>query len=136
MNRVVPRFMERNAVLRGPRRVQEARVGTPATPISDMAAGCTKLSPGTVSERPKDHVSKTCVGETPPWVQIPPVPPEGCSRNSSNMFAKLSHVQRTSTQVEVLCRWRAKCDLGDLPCLGVAGELELTAQFLLPGLPL
>ncbi len=30
----------------------------------------------TVSERPKDHVSKTCVGATPPWVQIPPVPPQ------------------------------------------------------------
>jgi hypothetical protein len=26
------------------------------------AAGCTKLVLGTVSERPKDHVSKTCVG--------------------------------------------------------------------------
>jgi hypothetical protein len=26
------------------------------------AAGCTKLFLGTVSERPKDHVSKTCVG--------------------------------------------------------------------------
>ncbi|VXB93709.1 hypothetical protein FRIGORI9N_470043 [Frigoribacterium sp. 9N] len=25
-------------------------------------AGCTKLILGTVSERPKDHVSKTCVG--------------------------------------------------------------------------
>ena len=37
--------------------------------------GSCKLFPGTVSERPKDHVSKTCVGATPPWVQIPPVPP-------------------------------------------------------------
>ena len=39
--------------------------------------GSCKLFPGTVSERPKDHVSKTCVGATPPWVQIPPVPPKG-----------------------------------------------------------
>ena len=30
---------------------------------------------GGVSERPKEHVSKTCVGVTPPWVQIPPPPP-------------------------------------------------------------
>ena len=32
---------------------------------------------GTVSERPKVQLSKSCVGESPPWVQIPPVPPEG-----------------------------------------------------------
>ena len=30
---------------------------------------------GTVSERPKVQLSKSCVGESPPWVQIPPVPP-------------------------------------------------------------
>jgi hypothetical protein len=29
---------------------------------------------GTVSERPKVQLSKSCVGESPPWVQIPPVP--------------------------------------------------------------
>jgi hypothetical protein len=28
-----------------------------------------------VSERPKEHASKACVGETQPWVQIPPPPP-------------------------------------------------------------
>ena len=33
-----------------------------------------KLAPGTVSERPKEHVSKTCDGASHPWVQIPPVP--------------------------------------------------------------
>jgi hypothetical protein len=33
---------------------------------------------GSVSERPKEHASKACVGESPPWVQIPPLPhPEG-----------------------------------------------------------
>ncbi len=30
---------------------------------------------GGVSERPKEHASKACVGETQPWVQIPPPPP-------------------------------------------------------------
>src|SRR6478736_8095410 len=30
---------------------------------------------GSVSERPKEHASKACVGESPPWVQIPPLPP-------------------------------------------------------------
>ena len=30
---------------------------------------------GAVSERPKEHASKACVGESPPWVQIPPAPP-------------------------------------------------------------
>src|SRR4051812_46789387 len=32
-------------------------------------------SRGSVSERPKEHASKACVGESPPWVQIPPLPP-------------------------------------------------------------
>ena len=30
---------------------------------------------GGVSERPKEHASKACDGETHPWVQIPPPPP-------------------------------------------------------------
>ena len=30
---------------------------------------------GGVSERPKVQLSKSCVGESPPWVQIPPSPP-------------------------------------------------------------
>ena len=30
---------------------------------------------GSVSERPKEHASKACEGATPPWVQIPPLPP-------------------------------------------------------------
>ena len=34
-----------------------------------------KVRSGGVSERPKEHASKACVGETPPWVQIPPPPP-------------------------------------------------------------
>lgn len=34
-----------------------------------------KIARGTVSERPKVQLSKSCVGESPPWVQIPPVPP-------------------------------------------------------------
>ena len=37
---------------------------------------CTLLVGG-VSERPKEHASKACVGVTSPWVQIPPPPPRG-----------------------------------------------------------
>jgi hypothetical protein len=37
---------------------------------------CITLDDGTVSERPKVQLSKSCVVERPPWVQIPPVPPE------------------------------------------------------------
>ena len=37
---------------------------------------CTLLGGG-VSERPKEHASKACVGVTSPWVQIPPPPPRG-----------------------------------------------------------
>ena len=33
------------------------------------------LCGGSVSERPKEHASKACEGATPPWVQIPPLPP-------------------------------------------------------------
>ena len=36
---------------------------------------------GGVSERPKEHASKACVGATPPWVRIPP-PPRGVSGES------------------------------------------------------
>src|SRR4051794_1362595 len=38
-------------------------------------AGSGTLVRGGVSERPKEHASKACVGATPPWVQIPPPPP-------------------------------------------------------------
>ena len=31
---------------------------------------------GGVSERPKERASKARVGETQPWVQIPPPPPQ------------------------------------------------------------
>jgi hypothetical protein len=41
----------------------------------DRSRPCTKIVDGTVSERPKVQLSKSCVGESPPWVQIPPVPP-------------------------------------------------------------
>ena len=34
-----------------------------------------KVPGGGVSERPKEHASKACVGSRPPWVQIPPPPP-------------------------------------------------------------
>ena len=33
-----------------------------------------KVRAGGVSEWPKEHASKACVGETQPWVQIPPPP--------------------------------------------------------------
>ena len=40
-----------------------------------------KLFNGSVSERPKVQLSKSCVGESPPWVQIPPGPPCDVSRH-------------------------------------------------------
>src|SRR6478752_243654 len=45
---------------------------------ADSEAGPSTRYPsrrGSVSERPKEHASKACVGESPPWVQIPPAPP-------------------------------------------------------------
>ena len=44
--------------------------------ISLPGTGSSNLAPGGVSERPKEHTSKACVGESPPWVQIPPPPPD------------------------------------------------------------
>jgi hypothetical protein len=46
--------------------------------ISLPGTGSSNLTPGGVSERPKEHASKACVGETPPWVQIPPPPRLTC----------------------------------------------------------
>jgi len=33
-----------------------------------------------VSERPKVQLSKSCVRESAPWVQIPPSPPGGVTK--------------------------------------------------------
>ena len=38
---------------------------------------------GSVSERPKEHASKACEGATPPWVQIPPLPPQNRSPDAA-----------------------------------------------------
>ena len=46
-----------------------------AGPDSAPEANLATMVGGTVSERPKVQLSKSCVGESPPWVQIPPVPP-------------------------------------------------------------
>ena len=54
-------------------------VETEATPQGKLPP-LARLSSGGVSERPKDHVSNTCEGETPPWVQIPPPPLKGFRR--------------------------------------------------------
>ena len=47
------------------------------------AAGCTKLLLGTVSARPKDHVSKTCVGVNSTVGSNP-------TGTAKGLFAKLS----------------------------------------------
>ena len=60
-----------------------ARIAADRRRILREGRACTRINDGTVSERPKVHVSKTCVGESPPWVQIPPVPPKGSSKYCS-----------------------------------------------------
>ena len=40
-----------------------------------MGSNFSNLYFGDVSEWPKVQLSKSCVGESPPWVQIPPSPP-------------------------------------------------------------
>jgi hypothetical protein len=63
--------------------------------------GSCNIDPGTVSERPKDHVSKTCVGATPPWVQIPPVPPQKTPVHAGVFFFLGAPV------VRLWCRFRS-----------------------------
>ena len=57
--------------------------GPPAEPSSGFGAPPPSgtLVRGGVSERPKEHASKACVGASPPWVQIPPPPPCDVSRH-------------------------------------------------------
>ena len=50
--------------------------------ISSPTNASGSLSRGGVSERPKEHASKACVGASPPWVQIPPPPPACRSRRA------------------------------------------------------
>lgn len=67
---------------------EEARVASAEdVPISTPAPGCTKLCPGTVSERPKDHVSKTCVGVDSTVGSNP-------TGTASGLFAKLKQYVR------------------------------------------
>src|ERR1700748_652895 len=49
------------------------RSATSTRNSADRSAGT--LAHGGVSERSKEHASKACEGATPPWVQIPPPPP-------------------------------------------------------------
>ncbi len=39
-----------------------------------LGPSATLVERGSVSERPKEHVLKTCEGATSPWVRIPPLP--------------------------------------------------------------
>ena len=54
-----------------------AAVDAPRDPSPLISIGSERsgsLPGGGVSERPKEHASKACVGASPPWVQIPPPP--------------------------------------------------------------
>ncbi len=65
-----------------------------------VADACVRLAPGTVSERPKEHVSKTCDGASHPWVQIPPVPPlkyPGITAISGYFFALVTRSDNNLT---------------------------------------
>ena len=50
------------------------------------------LSRGGVSERPKEHASKACVGASPPWVQIPPPPPASRRGGSGPLMVRIHRV--------------------------------------------
>ena len=65
------------ANIRGSDPLSSARRAGRGTPIRCAPPFACTLLGGGVSERPKEHASKACVGVTSPWVQIPPPPPRG-----------------------------------------------------------
>src|SRR5580693_5920923 len=52
-------------------------------PLNLLRQGC-----GEVSERFKEHAWKACVGETQPWVRIPPSPPSSLLISLFRLFLK------------------------------------------------
>src|SRR3954462_6978193 len=59
----------------------------PSGPIGSLVCGG-------VSERPKEHASKACEGATPPWVQIPPPPPNAQGRAGGRRTVLLKALRR------------------------------------------
>ncbi len=49
-----------------------------------------------MSERPKEHASKACEGATPPWVQIPPPPPNEIAGHLLSVFRDFIATDRSS----------------------------------------
>jgi hypothetical protein len=70
--------------------LEDCRAAKPATAALLLAVGTfVKLRKrpriGEVSERLKELASKASVGETQPWVRIPPSPPLLSAKNSSTL---------------------------------------------------
>ena len=61
------------AVVCDPKRARKRLTSSPAAFL--LRSG--EHNRGEVSERFKEHAWKACVGETQPWVRIPPSPPSG-----------------------------------------------------------
>jgi len=77
-----------------------------------------------VSERPKVQLSKSCVGESPPWVQIPPSPPANLFQNDWSDLMDASELRNNVISL--------KTDLSELfESLGIselAGEIGSLEQ--------
>ena len=58
-------------------------------------ANLSAIKNGEVSERFKEHAWKACVGETQPWVRIPPSPPKLLYFHSVNDFVLSVYPRRT-----------------------------------------
>jgi len=71
-----------------------------------------------VSERPKVQLSKSCVGESPPWVQIPPSPPV-----SKGLKVKMPKIELTDTHMLV------KLTLGE-KIFGMHGDFKIPAALI------
>ena len=77
--------------------------------MAHRAAGIVLV--GSVSERPKEHASKACEGATPPWVQIPPLPPPTCG----DAVLSAGAARYPSALVSVLVSFRLDVGGADLP---------------------
>ena len=109
------------------------------------AANSGTLVGGGVSERPKEHASKACVGVTPPWVQIPPPPPlapakafsrSGCGR----IFPLFSRVMREGLSTGPGGKWPGSGLSGPIfsgpdDCVDLVNFLQATEIMTFFGIP-
>ena len=106
-------------VVRAFRDALERAAARPASDFGSLLAASGNLSGGGVSERPKEHASKACVGASPPWVQIPPPPPASTATSYESWRLCLDSYDVPEAQVKARA---AAGSSGDRRLAGLQGE--------------